>query len=391
MTVTTKSEESIKETRPDLPRPVVSFVWMRSGGRCAFPSCNTPLWKDLLTNKKVNTGLIAHIVSWTPTGPRGDAALSVKLAKDPDNLMLLCPTHHDLVDDHPDAYPQALLLEYKRRHEERIETLTGIDEDRKTTILLFQAPVGPHADPMNTDHARLAATEARRYPREQVIPITLTGLGSRDHEPAYWPTATRMISDQLRAQLATHRHEGRLDHVSVFGFGPIPLLLHLGRELGDKIEADVYNLHRNPKGWAWPKDERRFKGFDFVPEEPLPPEAEDVGLLISITSNVQRAHVRAILPEPAPLLELRSDNPVPDVVRHADELAAFARNVQRVMERIHNETPKAKRVHVFAGMPVACAVEMGRALLPKVHAPLQVYDFNQATSGFVFAFEIRAA
>lgn len=391
MTISTKAEESSKETRPDLPRPVVSFVWMRSGGRCAFPSCNKPLWKDLLTNKKVNTGLIAHIVSWTPTGPRGDAVFSANLAKDPGNLMLLCPTHHDLVDDHPDAYPRDLLLDYKRRHEERIETLTGIDEERRTTILLFQAPVGPHTDPMNTDHARLAAADARRYPREQVIPITLTGLGSRDHEPTYWTTATRMISEQLRAQLATHRHEGRLDHVSVFGFGPIPLLIYLGRELGDKIEADVYNLHRSPKGWTWPKDERRFRGFHFVPEGPLPPDAEDVGLLLSVTSNVQRAHVRAILPEPIPLLELRSDNPVPDVVRHPDELAAFARSVQRGMERIHNEMPKAKRIHVFAGMPVACAVEMGRVLLPKLHAPLQVYDFNQATSGFVLAFEIRAS
>jgi hypothetical protein len=34
---------------------------------------------------------------------------------------------------------------------------------------------------------------------------------------------------------------------------------------------------------------------------------------------------------------------------------------------------------------------MGRALLPKVHAPIQVYDINQATSGFVLAFEIRSA
>lgn len=385
-----KPDESNKDGRPELPRPVVSYIWMRGGGRCAFPGCNTPLWKDLLTSKKVNSGMIAHIVAWTPSGPRGDVALSARLAKDPDNLMLLCPKHHDLVDDFPGDYPREVLLEYKRRHEERIETLTGIDEDLQTTILLFQAPVGPHSDPMRTDHAHLAAAESRRYPREHLIPITLTGLGSRDHEPTYWATATRMISEQLRAQLATHRHNGTLNHVSVFGFGPIPLLVFLGRELGDKVDAQVYNLHRDPKGWRWPRDARRFKGFSVLPAEAVGADAAEVGLLVSVTSNVQRAHVRKVLPEPAPLFELRADAPALDLLRHPEELAAFSQTFRGAMERIHNETPRAARIHLFAGVPVACAVEMGRALLPKLHAPIQVYDFHQATSGFVPAIEIRA-
>jgi hypothetical protein len=385
---TTPKIKTAKEKRPDLPRPVVSYVWMRCGGRCAFAGCNTPLWKDILTNTAVNTGLIAHIVSWTPSGPRGDVVFSPKLARDPDNLMLLCPTHHDLVDDHPDAYPRELLLDYKSRHEARVETLTAIDEDRRTTILLFQAPVGPHADPMRTDHARLAAAGTLRYPREQVLPINLTGLGSRDHEPAYWPTATRMISEQLRAQLATHRHEGRLDHISVFGFGPIPLLVYLGRELGDKVDADVYNLHRAPKGWRWPRDGKRYQGFSIVPETRIDPGTVEVGLLVSVSSNVQRDHVRAVLPGTLPLIELRTDVPMTDALRHPDDLAEFFRAFQRTMERIHNEAPHAVKIHLFAGVPVACAVEMGRALLPKLHAPLLVYDFHRATNGFVPAITI---
>lgn len=389
MTTTTKTDGDAKEGRPDLPRPVVSYVWMRSGGRCAFPGCNTPLWKDLLTNRKVSSGLIAHIVAWTPSGPRGDKALSPLLAKDPDNLMLLCPKHHDLVDDFPEDYPREVLLDYKRRHEERIETLTGIDEDKQTTILMFQAPVGPHADPLRTDHAHVAAAESRRYPREHVIPITLTGLGMRDHEPAYWTIAARMITDQLQAQLATHRHDGALNHLSVFGLAPIPLLVHLGRELGDKVDAQVYNLHRDPKGWRWPCDARRFKEYRVRPAEAADGDATEVGLLVSVTSSVPREHVRKVLPEPAPLFELHADAPAIDVLRHPDELAAFSHAFRGVMERIHSETPRAERIHLFAGVPVACAVEMGRSLLAKRHAPIRVYDFHQTTGGFVSAIEIH--
>lgn len=388
---TVKKAAPKKEVRPPLPRPVVSYVWMRSGGRCAFPGCNIPLWKDLLTNERVNAALIAHIISWTPTGPRGDAVLSPQLAKDASNLMLLCHTHHERVDNDVAQFTVDVLRDYKARHEKRIEMLTGIDEDRRTTMVLLQAAVGPHADPMRFDHARLAAAEAGHYPREEVITIDLTALGSRDHEMDYWPKATRLISARLQTSLTSLRHSEKVDHVSVFAFAPIPLLIHLGRELGDKIAASTYNLHRDPKGWRWPRDARRFKDYSSLPEEAVDASATEVGLLVSVTSNVQREHVRKVLPEPAPLFELRSDAPVPDLLRHPDELTAFARAFQGVMERIHNETPRATRIHLFAGVPVACAVEMGRSLLPKVHAPIQVYDFHQATQGFVPAIEIRAS
>lgn len=379
-----------KETRPPLPRPVVSYVWMRCGGRCAFLGCNVPLWKDLLTNERVNAGLIAHIISWTPTGPRGDVVLSPLLAKDPNNLMLLCHVHSERVDNDVEQFTVDVLKDHKARHEKRIETLTGIDEDRRTTMLLLQAAVGPHSDPMRLDHARLAAAEAGHYPQEEVIAIDLTAFGSRDHEADYWPKATRHISARLQTSLASMRHAGRVDHVSVFGIAPIPLLIHLGRELGGIGAAQVYNLHRDPKGWRWPRDVKPLKGYSSLPESPVDAGAAEVGLLVSVTSNVQREHVRQVLPEPAPLFELRTDAPVPDILRHPEELAAFSRAFQATMERIHNEAPRAARIHLFAGVPVACAVEMGRSLLHKVHAPIQVYDFHQATVGFVPAIEIRA-
>lgn len=389
MTTTTKQTTlSLKAARPDLPRPVVAYVWMRSGGRCAFPGCNIPLWKDILTNKGVNSGLIAHIVAWTADGPRGDAVLSPQLAKDASNLMLLCHPHHTLVDTDPSQYSVALLRDFKARHEDRIERLTAIDADRRTTMILLQAAIGPHADPIQPDHARLAVAESGRYPAEQMISIDLTGLGPRDDEADYWPRATGLVSARLRTALASMRHTGRVDHVSVLALAPIPLLIHLGRELGDKISAQVYNLHRDPKGWRWPCDSRRFKEFSVSPEDRLAPGAAEVGLLVSVTSNVQRAHVRAVLPEPTPLFELRTDAPVPDLLRRPEELAEFSRLFQRVMERIHDEAPNASCIHLFAGVPVACAVEMGRALLPKVHAPILIYDFNHATGGFLSTFKV---
>ncbi|WP_152631263.1 hypothetical protein [Agreia bicolorata] len=63
----------------------------------------------------------AHIRSQRPDGPRHDA----NYANDIDgyeNLVLLCPTHHTVIDkDNGSAWTMAELLEIKTRHEQRID------------------------------------------------------------------------------------------------------------------------------------------------------------------------------------------------------------------------------------------------------------------------------
>ena len=59
------------------------------------------------------------------------------------------------------------------------------------------------------------------------------------------------------------------------------------------------------------------------------------------------------------------------------------------MERIHQSG--AQSIHVFAAVPVALAVEFGRSLLPKLHAPLIVYDYHSTSGGWRRAFEINEA
>jgi hypothetical protein len=53
----------------------------------------------------------------------------------------------------------------------------------------------------------------------------------------------------------TERVQARDVHrLSVFALAPEPLLIDLGRLLGDIVPADVHQLHREPKGWRWAED-----------------------------------------------------------------------------------------------------------------------------------------
>ena len=71
--------------------------------------------------RPVIIGEIAHIVSDTPDGPRGQHPLPVGEHDKHTNLIFLCSLHHKEVDDQPNLYTVERLRQIKKDHEESIE------------------------------------------------------------------------------------------------------------------------------------------------------------------------------------------------------------------------------------------------------------------------------
>src|SRR5690606_17920727 len=115
--------------------------------------------------------------------------------------------------------------------------------------------------------------------------------------------------------------------------------------------------------------------------------AKDACVVISVTSSVQEEHVKKVAPPGCPWFELRFEKPNIDLIRSAADLAIFVRKFHEMMEEVHDKAPNAERIHVFTGVPVAVAVEIGRSQLPKRHAKLVLYDFNRATNGMTKVME----
>jgi len=59
---------------------------------------------------------IAHIVAERREGPRGSAPLSQQQRNSSDNLIVLCPTHHKIVDSQPHTYSIQVLQQMKLDH-----------------------------------------------------------------------------------------------------------------------------------------------------------------------------------------------------------------------------------------------------------------------------------
>jgi hypothetical protein len=82
------------------------LLWGRSGNRCAFPDCRQTL---LLSSQGAADGIAvlgreAHIVARKNKGPRADPTMPQSERDSYRNLILLCPTHHDLIDSDPDTW-----------------------------------------------------------------------------------------------------------------------------------------------------------------------------------------------------------------------------------------------------------------------------------------------
>lgn len=86
-----------KVSRPRVTVAVRREVFESARYKCAFPGCGVPLPPD-------GIGQLSHIESASRTGARFNPNLSEDERVSPANFVLLCPTHHRLIDSQAEIY-----------------------------------------------------------------------------------------------------------------------------------------------------------------------------------------------------------------------------------------------------------------------------------------------
>jgi hypothetical protein len=117
--------------------PVITTVkrlFALSGNRCAFPGCNV----DIVQGKAI-AGNICHIKAAQPGGPRYDPEQTSAERHDYANLILLCPTHHSVVDNDLEAYTVDRLSKMKADHERRATAVSEEQAEKAARLLLDQS------------------------------------------------------------------------------------------------------------------------------------------------------------------------------------------------------------------------------------------------------------
>lgn len=92
----------------------IKELYARSGNQCSFPGCNVQLFEN------GNQSEICHISGLNPQSARYDKNMTDEERNSYSNLILLCPTHHKIVDSNSDRFSIEALKLMKSEHEESV-------------------------------------------------------------------------------------------------------------------------------------------------------------------------------------------------------------------------------------------------------------------------------
>lgn len=370
--------------RPTIPPKTVTRLWLAAGGRCEYPGCNKPLWRDDLTMKRLNQSYIAHILGVNPESARWDEVRSQQLVKEFSNLMLLCDVCHNRVDKaERDAHDEALLARYKREHETRIELLTGLTPERRTQLVMFGANIADGKGLVNYRRAADAVLPDR-YPVDgSGITLDLTRGGLTDDHPLYWDTVKEEVERHVGTRLA-------IDvigdvHVSLFAIAPIPALVLLGRRVRNLRAGEVFQLQRDGS-WKWSTEPT---GEVDLGPAPVPAAGGTVAWSLSVSGLVKDEEIHRVLGDDVAVYRLDvGPTRSREWMRSRDQLIAFRRRCQDTLQVIRAAHGQDQLVHVFPATPNSASVELGRLLLPNADPTLLVYNNHSDGRGWVPAIQV---
>lgn len=368
-----------------IPEKVKNLLWVHAGGRCEFDGCNKNLWLDILTKNITNSAYIAHIIADEPGGSRGHLIVSREKCKDLSNLMLMCDTHHRLIDGNAEVYTIDILTKMKKMHEDRIEKLTAIHHDKMSHILLYAGNMGDQTHRINYSAAQLAILD-KFYPAEQnPIEINLVGSSIKDNEPDFWSVERRQISRKYLDHVKPRIESGEIKHLSVFALAPQPLLIELGHLISDLHTTDVYQKHREPDTWEWLNDEQ--SDFNFIITEPVEYNGT-VALNLSLSATIDNKRITDVLGEDASIWTITILTPNNDFLKSRRQIELFRQEMRLLFDRIKAKHGQMK-LHIFPACPNSVAIELGRVWMPKADVSLALYDQNNKMCKFVHCFDIN--
>ncbi|WP_436776500.1 SAVED domain-containing protein [Yinghuangia sp. YIM S09857] len=371
--------------RKSIPEVERLKVWVRAGGRCEL--CGAYLLEGKLTYQEFTLGELAHIVGQesTPDSPRGMDPLPKDKRDLADNLMLLCRGEHNEIDRKGSLNVMTVerLRRIKSDREAWIRRLTGLNTEAGTVVIRLIGQVrGQEVELTKPTAAEAVIRSEERFPD---FPLSLHGDGFEidlRHVPgeqtgglAYWEQCRLQIDRVLEHKLADALREDSVQHVSVFAFARLPLLVYFGSRLDDTFSVSIYQRHRRTESWCWPNSSEatvRFTTESHLSPSPTAPEGV---LLLNISGTIQAGE----LPEPLSglprwTISLQDLTPAVDVINSLSALDEFTSVLRLFLSELEAGHKNLRRLHVLAAVPVSVAVAIGRVHDANVHPDLVVYD-----------------
>lgn len=363
-----------------------NLLWAISAGRCHI--CNELVYIDALTKKRGNFSQVAHIIgNRLDLESRPKEELPQADCNNIENLMLLCPEHHHLIDyEKPGEFPKERLYKIKAAHEKRIRDLTGINPNRVSVVIKYGANIDTHDAVISTTDAHEALSKAGWYPaKTEPIKLGIKNSLIQDNDPDYWRFQVKELEDQYAMFVKSEIRDDKFSHFSIFALAPIPLLIKLGTLLSDIPQVEIYQLQREPQTWEWIEETQ---GTEYIVSKP-DTSHKTVALVLSLSDRINHVRVyRCLGSEGVSVWEVSIENPDKDFLKSRDQLRLFREEIRRILGGILYQHGDDAVIHIFPAMPISAAIELGRVRQPKADLPFIIYDQNRELGGFIETIKI---
>ena len=380
-----KSTKVSTAQRKKLSPKIKTLLYTRAGGCCQL--CHTYLLEsDDIGYYEFNRGEMAHIVgqSLDATSPRSDYPLPKESRDEVDNLMLLCATHHQTIDDHiaQGDFTVELLRDLKREQEARIKHVTGIPQNHKTCIVRLVGRIRGNTVQITRSEcngATLFHTPSRFADfnldfYRQGVEVDLNALGEPEENPHYYTTAMQLVDHQLQL-IRQGIERAEIEHLSIFGFARIPILFYLGFKLGNKIGNTIFQRRRtDSKHWHWLKESATHQ-FEWMQLQ-SGSDKRKVALILNISGSIQIEELPNEINSDFYIYVIRTKDidPYPDAILTQESLQEFRTCYRLFLATIEAKHKLANSIHIFPSVPISVAITCGLDLMPHAQPEFIIYD-----------------
>lgn len=356
------------------------IVWTRSAGICSAPGCRQVLHRDPFLFKAARFGHLAHNVAASAKGPRGDAIRSKVLVDDPENLIMMCPTCHKLVDDGGAAeYPEELLQQWKQDHEQSIELFASVGGDKLAGLLICTGKIRGVSNSVTDATVLKAAARAGYRPLSKPRRIGLFDGNSADGSPEWWKG--QLFQLRREVDQALEAFKGNDYTMAVFAVAEMPALIALGFLLGDEQGVIPFQYDRTANSYTFTAPSEPPIKFTTTFPDTISPDG--VALVISVTAPIDHNRVVSALGgRSLSIVEIRAEDTGRLIVRTPATVAAFKRAVIECVDRIEALAGHKVPISVFPAMPAPLAVALGTTIMPKAPVKLIVFDSDGPAAEF---------
>lgn len=342
--------------RPRIPKPVQTHLWLRAGGRCEFRGCNKILYEDNVTQDPINGAHIAHIVSWTESGPRGDKILSPQLARDINNLMLTCPEHNHLIDtgENIEKYTVSFLQEMKREHEALIRELTGLRTQLPKRVIELKSMI--HGQRPSITPQEEADALFPFYPKSERIVIDVCDIEEIN-------TAKAVIKSKVKQHIVNA--EGS-ELYAAFIMAEIPIGCCLGYAIGNKVPVQTFQHFRDSEDWKW-----RNSGSGFTITCPdITEQSENINLFINVSGLIDETYVTQAYPQ----YTIAAENPGFEFLQAWEQVLDFRKKYREVLDKIRMDHGENVTIHLYPATPNPINFELGKGIMKNLDPTIILYD-----------------